>query len=158
MIAQHIPGWQDLTDTPSAEAYQVARKNMLRFAQANGASIGTDLGLATQLESNANIETLLKGANRHILVQDLGLARQRMAQTLTAPPGGNGQTDFGDGMAEHVKNFIPQTDWHAFAWDIMDPKERGAYLETIKDNKTMKDKFDRSMRAARDSGIWSAPP
>jgi len=155
MIAQGIPGWQEL-DTGSAEAYQIARKNMLRFAQAQGGKIGTDLGLATQLESNVNIETLLKGANRHILVQDLGLARQRLAQTLTAPAGGTGQTEFGNGMAEHVKNFTPQTDYHAFSWDLMTPEERGAYLQSIENNKDAHDRFDRSMRIAKQSGVWSS--
>jgi hypothetical protein len=154
--AQGIPlpaGWQSNT-----EAYQEARKQMLRFAQSTGKTAGTDLGLETQLHSNANIEELLKGTNRNILLQGVGIKRQELAQTLTAPPGGVGKTDFGNGMADHVRNFAPKTDWHAFSWDLMNPDEREAYYKSIKDNPTQLSKWQKSMEVARDSGVWSKPP
>jgi hypothetical protein len=156
MIAQGIPG-SGMLDTGSAEAYQLARKNLLRFAQSNGTKVGTDLGLATQIESNPNVDSMLNNVNDHILKQDLGLARQRMAQQLTAPDKGTGKTDFGVGQGEHVKNFTSQTDPVAFAWDLLDENERGAHLAQIAKQEGGMEKWRRSMKIARDTGLIKVP-
>jgi hypothetical protein len=156
MVAQGIGG-ADAIDG-STEQYQIARKNLLRFAQSNGGKVGTDLGLSTQLESNPNVDTLLNSVNDHILKQDIGLARQRIAQTMTAPgQGGTGKTEFGQGMGEHVQNFTAKTDPVAFAWDLLTPAERQEHLDQIAKQEGGHAKWERSMKIARDTGAWSRP-
>jgi len=156
MIAQGIPG-AGLIDQGGVEAYQLARKQLLRFAQDSSKTSGTNLGLETQLASNANVESMLNATNEHILKQDLGQLRQRMAMQLTAPNRGIGGTEFGSGHGEHTKNFLPQTDPVAFAWDKISPEERAAHLAQIENNPTAKARWMRSMRIARDKGIISVP-
>jgi hypothetical protein len=156
MIAQGISG-ADLVDQ-GPEQYQIARKNLLRFAQANGGKVGTDLGLSTQLESNANVDTLLNSVNDHIMKQDIATLRQHIAQTQTAPgAGGTGKTEFGEGMGAHVQNFTPKTDRMAFAWDLLTPAERQEHLDQISKQEGGKEKWERSMKIARDTGAWSLP-
>jgi hypothetical protein len=144
-------------DPNSTVAYEIARKNLLRFAQSSATRSGTDLGLATQLQSNANVDTMLPQANEHILKQDIGLARQRIAQTLTAPAGGTGQSEFGNGYGQHVQNFTAQTDPVAFDWDLLTPAERQAHLDEISKTQGGMDKWRRSMRIARDTGVLQLP-
>jgi hypothetical protein len=156
MITQGIPGYQFL-DSTQDEQRQIAKKNLLRFAQSSGAKAGTDLGLTTQLESNANVDTMLQTVNTHILKGDLGLARQRIAQQLTAPDKGTGKTEFGDGQGEHVKNFTSQTDPVAFAWDKLDENERAAHLAAIAKVQGGMEKWKRSMKIARDTGLIQVP-
>ena len=139
-------------DYGSSAAYQVLAKNMLRFAQDTASrSTNTDLGLSTQLHSNANVEDMLPAANRHVLIQDMGLLRQKMAMV-------KGQEEGGSGYRERTKNFPTDTDATAFAWDMMSPTERQTYLDSIKDNAKAKAKWEKSMRIARDSGVWSSQP
>jgi hypothetical protein len=156
MITQGIPGYQ-LLDSTQDEQRQIAKKNLLRFAQSSGARAGTDLGLTTQLESNANVDTMLQTVNTHILKGDLGLARQRIAQQLTAPDGGTGKTEFGIGQGEHIKNFTSQTDPVAFAWDKLDEHERAAHLAEIAKVQGGMEKWKRSMKIARDTGLIQVP-
>jgi len=157
MIAQGIPG-AELLDTGGVEAYQIARKNLLRFAQSNGGRVGTDLGLATQIESNPNVETMLSGVNDHILKQDIGLAKQRVAQTLTAPgQGGLGTTEFGKGMGAHLQNFTAKTDPLAFAWDKLLPEERQAHIDQVSKQQGGLDKLKRSLKIANDTGMIKRP-
>jgi len=137
-------------DQASTEAYQIARKNLLRFAQDNSGRVGTDLGLATQLESNANVETMLNSANEHILKQDIGLGRQRIAQTLEAPTGGVG-------MGKHLQNFTNNTDYRAFAWDLYTDAERAAITAEAAKSKATLDKLDNSLEIAAKHGLITVP-
>lgn len=154
--AQGINPGVSPNDYTSPAAYQVLAKNLLRFAQDNASrSTNTDLGLSTQLKGNANVEDMLPSANRHVLIQDMGLLRQRMALT-------KGQDATGVGYRERTKNFPTETDATAFAWDLMEPNERQIYLKKIDpDGKHSSDAFKKwakSMQIARDQGVWGANP
>jgi hypothetical protein len=156
MIAQGIPG-SGFIDSNDVMQRQIAQKNLLRFAQGNGGKVGTDLGLTTQLDSNANVDTMLNSTVDHILKRDLGMARQRMVMALAAPDRGTGKTEFGTGMGEHTRNFTPQTDPMAFAWDKLSPGERQAHLEQIKKVEGGEKKWERSMELARKYGAFQVP-
>lgn len=154
--AQGINPGVSPNDYTSPAAYQVLAKNLLRFAQDNASrSTNTDLGLSTQLKGNANVEDMLPSANRHVLIQDMGLLRQRMALT-------KGQEASGVGYRERTKNFPTETDANAFAWDLMEPNERQTYLKKIDpDGKHSSDAFKKwakSMQIARDQGVWGTNP
>ena len=138
-------------DYGSTAAYQVLAKNLLRFAQDSSTRSGTDLGLTTQLHSNANAEDMLPAANRHVLIQDMGLLRQKMAMV-------KGQEASGSGYRERTKNFPTDTDPNAFAWDIMSPPERQSYYNSIKDNPKARAKWEKSMQIAKDNGVWASQP
>ena len=138
-------------DPNSTAAYEIARKNLLRFAQGSAQrSLGTDLGLTTQLQSNANVENMLNSANDHILVQDMGLAKQRIAQTLEAPQGGVG-------MGQHTQNFTNTTDPRAFAWDLYSPAERNAIIAEASKTKGGLDKLDKSLEIAAKHNLIKMP-
>jgi hypothetical protein len=137
-------------DPSKPEAYQLARKNLLRFAQSSGAKVGTDLGLATQLESNANVDTMLNSANEHVLKQDMGVARQRVAQTLEAPQGGAG-------MGAHTQTFTNNTDPRGFAWDLYTPDERNKIVAEASKTKGGLDKLDKAIEIAAKHGLIRVP-
>jgi hypothetical protein len=103
---------------------QVLAKNLLRFAQNSGIRGNTDLGLTEQLKGSANVDEMLPAANEHVLVQDIGLARQRMAQTMLMPP----PSLQGD-VINHMRNYTGNTDYRGFSWDLMRQPERDA-IET----------------------------
>lgn len=145
LIAQGVPGAGNI-DPTSPVAYEIARKNLLRFAQDASTRSGTDLGLATQLQSNANTDTMLKAANEHILVQDMGQARQRVAQTLEAPQGGVG-------MGKHMQNFTNNTDYRGFSWDLYSPSERDAMIAAAKKTPGAYDKLMKSIAIAGRNGL-----
>lgn len=102
---------------------QVLAKNLLRFAQSSGMRGNTDLGLQTSIEGNANADQMLAAANEHVLVQDIGLARQRLAQTLDMPA-----PSVGGAVANHVKTFTSTTDPRGFAWQYYSPTEQNQIL------------------------------
>lgn len=150
-----LPFGPDPNDYSSAANYEVLQKNLLRFAQNSSQTSGTDLGLQTQIASNADADHMVNAANRHVVLQDLGLLRQRMAMVRQ-------QDASGVGYRDQQKNFPLDTDATAFAWDKMNPAERQAYLTKI-DPKGTKDtpafqKWSKSMAIARDTGVWQQNP
>lgn len=151
-----LPGGSDPNAYSSTAAYQLLAKNLLRFAQDNSVNqVHSDLGLETKLHSSANVEDMLPAANRHVVIQDMGLLRQNMAMT-------KGQDPSGIGYRDRTKNYPTQYDPNAFAWDLMNPQERSAYLKQIDPNGTKNTKaytkWAESMKEARNSGVWSAQP
>jgi hypothetical protein len=106
-----------------AAARQVLQKQLLRFADNQSKAAGTDLRLETQMHSNANPD-MLASANRHVLVQDIGILRRDMAMNKTMPQNAE--------ALDHVKNFPTNTDPRAFAFDVMTPDERGQVVDEIK--------------------------
>jgi hypothetical protein len=99
---------------------EVLAKNLLRFAQDQGRASGTDLGLETNLASQANADRILPSANRHILIQDIGTLRQQMAQTRAMPDPGAGT------VRDHIASYPTNTDRRGFAWDYYSQPERDA--------------------------------
>ncbi|HEY2615984.1 MAG TPA: hypothetical protein VGI78_01470 [Acetobacteraceae bacterium] len=133
---------------------EVLAKNMLRFAQSSGMRMNTDLGLSEALQGTANADTLLPGANRHILIDDLGRARQRMAQTDTVP-----QPDVTGAVIDHVRNYTRDTDSRAFVYDLMSPAERKAIDDEIAKDKSGKvgKRFDKGLEDASRLGYIKPP-
>ena len=139
---------------------QVLAKNLLRFAQTNGATAGTDLGLETQLHSNANADDMLPNANRHVLVQDLGVLRRDMSQTDAMPQGA--------AAIDHVKTFGNTMDARAFSFGDMSPAERSGVIaqlnaQDLAVDKTGQshpnmDKFRASLNVALKSGRVQPDP
>jgi hypothetical protein len=121
---------------------QVLVKNLLRFAQDKSKSTGTDLGLETQLHSNANADDMLPNANRHVLVQDLGILRRDMGQTATMPKGA--------AAIDHVKSFAADIDPRAFATKYMTPDEISTMVKGMGTKE--REKFVKSLKVANDSG------
>jgi len=144
------------SDPNSTAAYQVARKNLLRFAQSNGSRVGTDLGLSTQLESNPNVDQMVNAANDEVLKKDMGLARQRVAQTLEATTGSVGKQG-GVGMGNHVSQFTANTDPRAFAWDLYSQDEQNKIIAEVSKTKGGLDKLDRSLELAAKHGLIKLP-
>ncbi len=131
-------------------AYQIAQKNLIRFAQSQSKASGTDLGLETQLAANANVDHMLQSASEHVVVQDLGLARQRIAQTMEAP-------DKGNNYGEHVKTFTGQTDPRGFAWDLYTPEQRATILAEARKTKGGEEKLNRAIELADKYGLIKVP-
>jgi hypothetical protein len=98
---------------------QLLQKNLLRFAQSSGRSSGTDLGLETKIHENANVDDMLAGANRHVLIQDLGILKRDIAQTQEMPASGPAGS-----VVKHVGEFSTKTAPEAFMWDTYTPPER----------------------------------
>ncbi|HEY2417119.1 MAG TPA: hypothetical protein VGH84_04315 [Steroidobacteraceae bacterium] len=146
-----LPNVSDPNAYSSQAAWQVLAKNLLRFAQDSSKGSNTDLGLETQLHSNANAEDMLPAANRHVVIQDMGVLRQQMAMV-------KGQDSSGTGYRDRTKNFPTDTDRNAFAWDLMTPSERQNYYESIKKNPAALAKWNKSMQIAKDTGVWSSQP
>ena len=143
-------GWPKINDADPA-AYQIAQKNLIRFAQSQSKASGTDLGLETQLKANANVTDMLNSAATHVVIQDLGLARQRIAQTLEAPD------TSGTGYGEHVKTFTGATDPRGFAWDLYEPAERAKILKEVRATKGGEAKLDRAIELADKHGLMRVP-
>lgn len=112
-------GTQGLSE---AAARQVLQKQLLRFADNSAKGAGTDLRLETQIHSNANPD-MLASANRHVLLQDIGILRRDMALNKQMPQG--------EAALEHVKNFPTDTDPRGFAFDVMTPQERRAVINDV---------------------------
>lgn len=134
----------------SAENYDLARKNLLRFAQNQSKASGTDLGLETTLHSSANVTDMVQSAAEHVVIQDLGIARQRIAQTLEAPARG-------DNYGEHTKSFTGQTDPRGFAWDLYSPEQRATILKDAKGTKGGEEKLNRAIELADKHGLIRVP-
>ena len=118
-----------LTDT---DYRQLLQKNLIRFAQSSAKTTGTDLGLETQLHANANVDDMLAGANRHVLIQDLGILKRDIAQTQEMPTSGPAGS-----VVKHVGDFSTKTAPEAFMWDTYRPEERAAIeAQYAKDGKT----------------------
>lgn len=110
---------------------QLLQKNLLRFAQSSGKASGTDLGLETQIHSNANVDDMLAGANRHVLIQDLGVLKRDIAQTQEMPAPGGGA------VVKHFGDFPANTAPEAFMWNHYTQPERDAIeAQYAKDGKT----------------------
>jgi len=140
-------------DYTRTDAYQVLAKNLLRFAQDASSRSGTNLGLETQLHSNANVEDMLPGANRHVVLQDMGILRQQMAMQKGHPD------KSGAGYGERTSKFPTDTDPIAFAWDLMTPGERQTYLTRLGDKSSAAyKKWASSMQEARNAGVWRNQP
>src|SRR5215472_6773908 len=142
--------------TDPTVAYQVARKNLLRFAQGNGSRIGTDLGLATQLESNPNVDQMVNAANDQVLKKDMGVARRNVAATLEAQSGDVGKSR-GVGWADHIAKFTNETDPVAFAWDLLTGDERNRHIAEVSKVKGGLDKLDKSLELAAKHGLINIP-
>jgi hypothetical protein len=148
-VAQGLPvPWTG--DDTKTENYDLARKSLLRFAQGAGKSSGTDLGLQTQIDSNANTEHMVQSAARHVLIQDLGVARQRIAQQLESPDGGVG-------MGKHVQTFTSDTDPRGFAWDLYNPSQRAAIEAEAKKTKGGIEKLDKAIALAAKHHLIATP-
>ncbi len=130
---------------------QLLQKNLLRFAQSAGRSSGTDLGLETQIHSNANADEMLAGANRHVLIQDLGILKRDIAQTRQMPkPSVSGEA------VGHVGSFSAKTAPEAFMWDTYSQPERDA-IEADYAKKGQTDKLHRSLEMAVKDGSIPDP-
>jgi len=158
--AQGLDIWRDpqtnTVPTDPTVAYQVARKNLLRFAQGNGSRIGTDLGLATQLESNPNVDQMVNAANDQVLKKDMGVARRNVAATLEAQSGDVGKSR-GVGWADHIAKFTNETDPVAFAWDLLTGDERNRHIAEVSKVKGGLDKLDKSLELAAKHGLINIP-
>jgi hypothetical protein len=107
---------------------QLLQKNLLRFAQDNGSKAGTDLGLETKLHSNANADEMLAGANRHVLIQDMGILKRDITQTQEMPePSPTGA------VVKHIGSFPANTAPEAFMWNHYTQPERDAIEKEYKD-------------------------
>ena len=132
-----------------AAARQVLQKQLLRFAQDSAKRSGTDLGLETQLHSNANADVMLSSANRHVLLQDIGILRRDMVMNKSMPQG--------EAALDHVKKFPTDTDPRGFAWDVMTDRERKkAEADAAKTEGGMA-RLDRSIELAHRHGLIKAP-
>jgi hypothetical protein len=121
---------------------QLLQKNLLRFAQDNARRAGTDLGLETQLHSNANVDEMLPAANRHVLVQDLGILKRDIAQTHEMPAA----SGTGDAV-KHIGEFSGKVAPEAFMWNEYSDKER-AEIEAKYAKDGQSDKLHRSLDLA----------
>jgi hypothetical protein len=131
---------------------QVLQKQLLRFAQDSGKRAGTDLGLETQLHSNANVDAMLPAANKHVLQQDLGILRRDVAQTLTMPePSGTGD------VVKHLKNFSNDTDPRGFFWGDYDKGERDAILKEVGSGTKAREKLDKAIELGHQHGLFQVP-
>ena len=133
-LQARAPQWAipqgEMTDTAWR---QVLAKNLLRFAQESGLRMNTDLGMSEALKGTANADTILPNANREILINDIGNARQRLAQTLLMPsPSGDGA------VVSHFQNYTSDTDPRAFAWDLRSADERQAIEDEVAKDKSGK--------------------
>lgn len=138
-------GTQGLSE---AAARQVLQKQLLRFADNQSKASGTDLRLETQLHSNANPD-MLASANRHVLVQDIGILRRDMAMNKTMPQG--------EAALDHVKSFPTDTDPRAFAYDVMTKAERDAIRAQLAKDPAGQAKFNRSLQIAHEQGLIKTP-
>jgi hypothetical protein len=129
--------------------YDIARKALLSFAASQGSASGTDLGLDTALHSNASTD-IDTGAANHVINQNIGLQRMKLAQVMEAPPGGNG-------YGSHVTNFANQNDPRAFAWDSYTPQERQEIIGGASHTKGGLDKLDHSLEIAAKHGLIRMP-
>jgi hypothetical protein len=129
-------------DMSAVDYRQVLVKNLLRFAQDGSKSLGTNLGLEDQLHRNANADEMLPNANRHVLVQDLGILRRDLAQTKTMPRGAP--------AIDHVKDFASNNDPRAFATKYMSSDEITAMVRNMNDNDRAK--FVKSLEVAHKAG------
>ena len=133
---------------------QVLAKNLLRFAQESGLRMNTDLGMSEALKGTANADTILPNANREILINDIGMARQRLAQTqLMPPPSGDGA------VVKHFQTYTSDTDPRAFAWDLYSGDERKAIeAEVAKDKSGKAEKrLDKGLEDAAKVGLIKLP-
>jgi len=113
---------------------QLLQKNLLRFAQSSGQASGTDLGLETKLHANANVDEMLAAANRHVLMQDLGIHKRDIAQTQEMPAA----SGVGD-VVKHLGSFSANIAPEAFMWNAYTPAERDAIeAQYAKDGQTKK--------------------
>jgi len=135
----------------STEYRQLLVKNLLRFAQSGAKVSGTDLGLEAQLHSNANADEMLAGANRHVLLQDLGILKRDIAQTKEMPaPSGNAD------VIKHLRDFSSNTAPEAFMWDTYSPAERDA-IEARYAKEGHTDKLHHSLEIAVRHGLIPDP-
>jgi hypothetical protein len=130
---------------------QLLQKNLLRFAQSAGKASGTDLGLETQLHANANADEMLAGANRHVLIQDMGVLKRDIAQTQEMPePSATGS------VVKHLGSFPANTAPEAFMWNHYTQPERDAIEKEYKDKGQLK-KLDDSLNLAVKRGAIPDP-
>ena len=140
-----LPGFKDNDVTQ----YDIARKAMLGFASTQGTAAGTNLGLEAQLHSNASPD-IDQSAADHVITQNIGLQRQKLAQIMQAPTGGIG---YGD----HVTQFTGRTDPRAFAWDVYSPAERAAIIAQAKTVEGGYQKLKDSLKIAVDRHLVQLP-
>lgn len=133
---------------------QVLAKNLLRFAQAQGMRMNTDLGMTEALAGSANADAILPNANREILIDDIGRARQRVAQTQLMPPP---STD--GAVVKHFQTYTNDTDFRAFSWDLRSPAERKAIEEEVAKDPTGKaqQRLDQGLEDANKVGLIKVP-
>jgi len=133
-LQARAPQWAIPQGTMTDTAWrQVLAKNLLRFAQESGMRMNTDLGLNEALKGTANADTILPNANREILINDIGMARQRLAQTQLMPsPSGDGA------VVNHFRTYTSDTDPRAFAWDLYSAAERKAIEAEVAKDKSGK--------------------
>ena len=129
--------------------YDIARKAMLAYASGQGKAAGTDLGLEAQLHSNASPD-IDQSAADHVINQNIGLQRQKLAQVMEAPAGGVG-------YGNHVTNFTGKTDPRAFAWDVYSPAERAAIIAQSKTVEGGYQKLKDSLKIAVDRHLVQVP-
>ena len=133
---------------------QVLAKNLLRFAQNSGIRGNTDLGLSEQLKGSANVDAMLPAANEHVLIQDIGLARQRMAQTMLMPPPST-EAD----VVNHMKSYTGNTDYRGFSWDLMSQAARDAIeAEAKKSGPAAVARLTKAIHDGIALGITKPPP
>jgi hypothetical protein len=129
--------------------YDIARKAMLAFASTTAGGSGTNLGLESQLHSNASMD-IDQSAADHVLNQNIGLQRMKLAQVMEAPKGGSG-------YGQHVTNFGNDNDPRAFAWDKYTPAQRQEIIIEASKTKGGLDKLDHSLEIAAKHRLISIP-
>jgi hypothetical protein len=120
--------------------YDIARKAMLAYASSQGAAGGTNLGLETALHSQASTD-IDQSAADHVINQNIGLQRMKLAQVMEAPPGGAG-------YGAHASTFANDNDPRAFAWDVYTPPERQQIITEVSKTKGGLEKLDHSLEIA----------
>ena len=140
------PGMQD-----NAAAYELAKKNLTRYAASQGTAAHTDMGLSTAAASNASVDSVGNQAAQTVVKQELGKRNQAIAQVNEVP----NQT--GIGYNAHASQFAQTTDPRAFAFDSYTPQERAQIIGMLKPGSPERAKFTNSLAIAQKYGMISPP-
>lgn len=135
----------------NAANYELAKKNLTRYAASQSQSAHTDAGLAANVASNASVDGVGNLAAQTVVKQELGKRNQAIAQVNEAPD------PTGRGFNGHASSFAQSTDPRAFAFDSYTPQEQAQIIGGLKPGSPERAKFVKSLVLAHKNGFISPP-